>query len=331
MKADAPRRKVFNDAVDLITGGEPAAEGGSIITMLPIDEIKPFRNHPFKLYEGERLNDMVESIKEHGILNPVIVRKYNGIYEMLSGHNRQNAGKIAGLKEIPAIVKEKLSDDEAYVYLIETNLMQRSFTDLSITEKAAVLAERYDKVFYQRKRDEIIAEIKALEDPSGGKYEKGGQVEHHSKNRDLIGDEYGLSGSSVARLIRINSLIPEFKEQVDRKELSMSAAVDLSFLPEIGQKTALNASQKAGKPISMAAASKIRAGEMTEKAIFEAIAGVQPKPDPFGIAEEEKPVYKPIKLSAGIREKYFADTPSKEVEGIIDKALAAWFKKRGKS
>ena len=82
---------------------------------------------------------------------------------MLAGHNRQNAGKLVGLKEIPAIVKENLPDDEAYVYVIETNLMQRSFTDLSVSEKAAVLAERYDKVLYQRKRDEIITELKELE------------------------------------------------------------------------------------------------------------------------------------------------------------------------
>ncbi len=82
---------------------------------------------------------------------------------MLAGHNRQNAAKLAGLKEIPAIVKDNLPDNEAYVYVIETNLMQRSFTDLSVSEKAAVLAERYDKVLYQRKRDEIITELKELE------------------------------------------------------------------------------------------------------------------------------------------------------------------------
>lgn len=110
-----------------------------IVQMLDINEIRPFRNHPFHLYEGERLNDMVESIKERGILVPVIVRKMHFGYEMLAGHNRQNAGKIAGLTEIPAIVKENLSDAEAYVDVIETNLMQRSFEDMTYTEKAAVL------------------------------------------------------------------------------------------------------------------------------------------------------------------------------------------------
>ena len=158
MKVDAPKRKIFSDAVDLLAGDPPAsAAAGNGIEMLDINGIRPFHDHPFHLYEGERLDDMVESIREHGILNPVIVRKMHYGYEMLSGHNRQNAGRLAGLKQIPAIVKENFSDQDAYVYVIETNLMQRSFTDLSITEKAAVLAERYDKVLYQRKRDEIRA------------------------------------------------------------------------------------------------------------------------------------------------------------------------------
>lgn len=98
--------------------------------MLGIDSIKPFQDHPFHLYEGERLEDMVQSIKDHGVLNPVIVRTTEDDYEMLSGHNRQNAVRLAGFTEIPAIVKNDLPDTDAYVYVIETNLMQRSFSDL---------------------------------------------------------------------------------------------------------------------------------------------------------------------------------------------------------
>ena len=78
--------------------------------MIPVDQIKPFLEHPFKLYQGERLDDMVESVREHGILTPVIVRKTCSGYEMLAGHNRQNATRIAGIKEIPAVVKENLTD-----------------------------------------------------------------------------------------------------------------------------------------------------------------------------------------------------------------------------
>jgi ParB family chromosome partitioning protein len=324
MKANEPKRKIFEDAVDLIGGVEVEAHGANCVEMLDIDAIKPFRNHPFHLYEGERLSDMVESIKEHGILTPVIVRKMHYGYEMLAGHNRQNAGKLAGLKEIPAIVKENLPDDEAYVYVIETNLMQRSFTDLSISEKAAVLVERYDKVLYQRKRDEIITELKELEAGS----DKGGHDVHLSKNRDSLGNEYGLSGRHVARLMRVNQTIPEIKELLDRGDMQLTAAVQLSYLPEQAQKLALNASEKSGVKITESIASKVRKGSMTEKAITEAVAGVQPEPHPLGVPIEEKSVYKPIKLSAEIREKYFAETDPKEVEDIVDKALAAWFKKK---
>lgn len=326
MKSDAPKRKIFSDAVDLLAGDPPASvAAGNGIEMLDIDCIRPFHNHPFHLYEGERLDDMVDSIKEHGILTPVIVRKMHYGYEMLSGHNRQNAGKLAGLKQIPAIVKKNLSDQGAYIYVIETNLMQRSFTDLSITEKAAVLAERYDKVLYQRKRDEIMEELKVLE---GGE-EKGGHGDHLSKNRDSIGQEYGLSGSSVARLLRVNQLIPEIKEMLDRGKMQLMAAVQLSYLPKQGQRMALEVSEKSGIGITEKIAKEVRKAKMTEKDIREAIAGPDPEINKLtgeSIKPEEKP--KPIRLSGELREKYFTDTDPKEVEGIVDKALAAWFKKR---
>ena len=165
MKANASKRKIF-DAVDMLTENTSAkttevkAENG--VEQIAIDSIKAFHNHPFHLYEGERLNDMVESIREHGVLNPVIVRKLGKGYEMLSGHNRANAAKLAGLTEIPAIVKVGLSEAEAYVYVIETNLMQRSFTDLLPSEKAAVMAAHYDKVCCQGKRNDIIRELQIL-------------------------------------------------------------------------------------------------------------------------------------------------------------------------
>lgn len=118
--------------------------------------------------------------------------------------------------------------------MIETNLMQRSFTDLSVSEKAAVLAERYDKVLYQRKRDEIVAELKALEGTVEAESEKGGHDVHLSKNRDSLGDEYGLSGRHVARLMRVNQCLPEIKEMLNKGEMQLTAAVQLSYLPEQG-------------------------------------------------------------------------------------------------
>ena len=136
------KRKVFNDAIDFLTADAP--ENG--VSMVSVDAITPFHDHPFKLYKGDRLNDMVESIKEHGILTPVIVRKLGSGYEMLAGHNRHNVAKLAGLTEIPAIVKEDLTDDEAWIYVVETNVIQRSFGDLTISERIAVLSTRYNEM-----------------------------------------------------------------------------------------------------------------------------------------------------------------------------------------
>ena len=169
MKANAPKRKVFQDALDLLAEDPvkdtPVPVNG--IVSIPVEEIHPFHDHPFRLYEGERLEDMVQSIKDHGVLNPVIVRKAARGYEMLAGHNRTNAAKIAGLTEVPAIVKTDLSDEDAYVYVIETNLLQRSFAELLPSEKAAVLVARYEKISSQGKRNDIRQEIEALEETCG--------------------------------------------------------------------------------------------------------------------------------------------------------------------
>lgn len=286
--------------------GEQAVIGNGI-EILDIDVIKPFRYHPFHLYKGERLDDMVESIKEHGVLNPVIVRKMHYGYEMLSGHNGQNAAKLAGLKQIPEFVKNNFPDEEAYVYVIETNLiMQRSFIDLSVSEKAAVLAERYGKVLYQRKRDEIVAELKALEGPAEAETKKGGHDVHPSKNRDSLGGKYGLSGRHAARLMRVNQCLSKIREMLDKGKMQFTAAVQLSYLPEQGQRMALEVSEKSGTNITEKIAKEIRKAKMTEKDIREAIAGPDSEINKLmgkPIKPEEKP--KPIKLSGNLRAKYF--------------------------
>lgn len=204
MKANS-KRKVFGDAVDLLMGDMEEVTMPRGVQMLPVKSIQPFHDHPFHLYEGERLDDMIASVKEHGVLNPVIVQKLDAGYEMLSGHNRWNAAKLAGIKEIPAIVKTDLSEEEAYVYVIETNLMQRSFSDLAISEKAAVLKARYEKEACQGKRNDILEEIARLEGKEISITR--GHDDHRLKTRDMIGKEYELSGSSVGRLLKLNDLI----------------------------------------------------------------------------------------------------------------------------
>ena len=220
MKANS-KRKVFGDAVDLLMGDMEEVTMPRGVQMLPVKSIQPFHDHPFHLYEGERLEDMIASVKEHGVLNPVIVQKLDTGYEMLSGHNRWNAAKLAGLKEIPAIVKTDLSKEEAYVYVIETNLMQRSFSDLAISEKAAVLKARYEKGACQGKRNDIVREILEEIARMEGKDVPVtcGHGDQRLNTRDMLGKEYELSGSSVGRLLKLNDLIKPFKDMVDRGAL----------------------------------------------------------------------------------------------------------------
>ena len=132
-------------------------------------------------------------------------------------------GEAGRLTEIPAIVKEGLAEEEAYVYVIETNLMQRSFTDMLPSEKAAVLAERYDKVMCQGKRNDILKELEVLE----GIESTCGNSCHKLKKRDGLGEEYGLSGRTVANLLRVNKLIPDLKKWLDSGKLNFMAAVQL--------------------------------------------------------------------------------------------------------
>ena len=311
MKANAPRRKVFNDAIDLLTDEVTVMVVENGIQMIPVESIKPFHNHPFRMYEGERLNDMVDSIKEHGVLNPVIVHKTEDGYEMLSGHNRWNAAKLAGLIEVPVIVKEGLTEEEAYVYVIETNLMQRSFTDMLPSEKAAVLAARYEKVLSQGKRNDILKELEVLE----GIESTCGNSCHKLKNRDGLGGEYGLSGRTVANLLRINELIPGLREWLDLGKLNFMAAVQLSYAPEEIQKTVCTL----GRPINKEMAVKLRKEGVTISDVIDIVCGTQKK----SVA-----TVKSVKISEDLYEKYFKGADAKAVENVVEQALAAWFEEK---
>ena len=306
------KRKVFGDAVDLLMDEIEEREVPRGIQLIRIKNIQPFHDHPFHLYEGERLEDMIASVKEHGILNPVIVQKIDGGYEMLSGHNRMNAAKLAGLKEVPAIVKTDLSEEEAYVYVIETNLMQRSFSDLLISEKAAVLKARYEKESCQGRRNDIIEEIARLE---GKEVEvTRGHGDHRMKTRDTIGKEYELSGSSVGRLLKLNDLIKPFKDMVDRGALYTKVALQLAFLPEEEQNMVYSVIKEKKTKVTIEMVMKFRShsGALTDAMVRRYLS--------------TEPVKKKCyKVPARIVEKYFVGMDPNKVDGIVEQALEAWF------
>ena len=313
MKANQPKRKVFNDAIDLLTGTEP--ESG--VQMLPIDAIIPFHEHPFKLYEGERLNDMVESIREHGILTPVIVQKTAKGYEMLAGHNRQNAARLAGLTEVPAIIKENLTEEEALVYVVETNVIQRSFNDLSVSERIAVLSTRYDRVCGTKKREEIMEELHLLNGDGGH------HVHRQAKSRELIGQEYGMTGRNIARYVRCNHLIPAFKDMLDDGSLAIIAGVELSFLSEEEQALVLGVMEENCIKLKKDKADKLRAaaGSITKEGVQKVFGLDKP------VSEVKRPVS--VKIPAKVYSRYFANVAAKDVQGILEEALEQYFMRKG--
>ena len=205
------------------------------------------------------------------MLNPVIVRKAARGYEMLAGHNRTNAAKVAGLTEVPAIVKTDLSDEDAYVYVIETNLLQRSFAELLPSEKAAVLVARYEKISSQGKRNDIWQEIEALEETCGH------DVHKSQKSRDGLGEEYGMTGRNIARYMRLDRLIPEFKDAVDKGTLAMVAAVDLSYLNVKMQKLIQQVAE--GKKLKPKQAVELRkmGKDITKEAVEDVLVGKEQK------------------------------------------------------
>lgn len=258
-------------------------------------------------------------------MNPVIVRKAARGYEMLAGHNRTNAAKIAGLTEVPAIVKTDLSDEDAYVYVIETNLLQRSFAELLPSEKAAVLVARYEKISSQGKRNDIRQEIEDLEKTCGHDVHKsrqrtcGHDVHKLQKSRDGLGEEYGMTGRNIARYMRLDRLIPEFKDAVDKGTLAMVAAVDLSYLNVKIQKLIQQVAEAEGKKLKLKQAVELRkmGKEITKEGIESVLVG----------KERKKSQSVSVKLPVELYEKYFAQMDAGAVQEIMEKALEGYFGK----
>lgn len=139
------------------------APAQTAVQQITCDQLHPYHNHKFEMYTGERLEDMIESIRENGVLSPIIVQPDGEGYEILIVHNRWNASKLAGLPTVPAIIKTGLTVDEAEMYVIESNVIQRNFDDLRISEQAAVIALRHSKMFSQDKRNDILRELALFE------------------------------------------------------------------------------------------------------------------------------------------------------------------------
>lgn len=310
-------KREITDAIDFLLDDGDILEQGDIQN-IELDLLENYHNHPFTLYTGKRLDDMVESIKENGVLNPIIVLKKDNNYEILSGHNRVNAARIAKVKSIPCIVKENLTDKEAYTYVIETNLMQRSFSDLLPTEKALVLKMRYEKIASQGKRNDLQKEINNLDQ---GIIEKESKEEDKTDSRKTLGKEYHLSGASIARYLRLNELSKSWKKDVDEDKIGLTMAVDLSYLSKEIQEYLYQKCEELKLSLKPSDAKALHLMNRQEDLNQEMVITYL-----LNLKKTKVKKYQNIKLSQSVYKKFFHDERKEDVEEIIEKALEIYFR-----
>ena len=189
---------------------------------IDVRRIHSFPNHPFKVVDDDRMNTLVDSVRENGILNPVIVRPdKNGDYEMISGHRRLHAAEIVGLDKIPAIVKE-MSDDEAIIKMVDANIQRE---EIMPSERAFSFKMKMEALSRQGNRSDLTC---------GTEFHKLENI--NKKTRETIGNEAGMTGRQVTKYIRLTELIPEFLDCVDLKKITIAMGVDISYLDKQIQK-----------------------------------------------------------------------------------------------
>lgn len=265
---------------------------------IPLAEIDDFKDHPFKVRLDSDMDQMVESVRERGVITPITLReKEDGRYEIVSGHRRKKACEIAGLATVPAEIKD-LTRDEAILLMVDSNL-QRSV--ILPSEKAFAYKMRLEAMTRQGQRTDLTS------DPVGGKF--AGQ-----ESASIIGKEVGDSQTQVRRYIRLTKLEPELLELVDEGRMALRPAVELSYLNDIEQQDLIAAIEDAEATPSLAQAIKMRKFSTEGKLVPEVIES---------ILSEEKPNQKEkISIKMETARKYIpASIPYEKTSEYILKAL----------
>ena len=214
------REKIHFESVEELLGAPVTKDGTEEIR---IDQIFPFENHPVKVLDDDRMQELVESIKANGVLSPVIVRPDDeGTYEMISGHRRMHAAKLAGLTTVPAIVKQ-LTNDEAVILMVDANIQRE---EILPSERAFSFKMKLDAISRRGNRTDLTCglQVHKLEEVN------------EKKARDKVGSDVGMGGRQVQRYIRLTELCPELLQMVDDKRLGLNLAVDISYFDKELQK-----------------------------------------------------------------------------------------------
>ena len=294
----------FRPLDDLFEPTDGSAEK-PLLTELPIDNLVPFEKHPFKEYPEEKMQEMVESVSEYGVLMPILVRPHNSGegYEIISGHNRVEACKRAGITRIPATVRE-LDDDTAVIIMVDSNLRQRD--KLRPSEKAKAYQMKMEAHKRQGARRDLTSS------------QVGTKLGMRADQ--LIAEQAGESRNQVQRFIRLNNLTTPLLSYVDDGTLAFNPAVEVSYLDPADQQVVFEIMERDQISPSLSQAQKLhklaQIGKISEDAI-EAVMTV------------EKPMYETITFRRNTVEKYFpAGTSGREIEQTIIRLLEDYQRKR---
>ena len=280
---------------------ETAAQGEQI-QQVPVAELHPFKDHPFKVLDDEAMLKIVESVARFGLLTPLVVRpRQEGGYEIISGHRRQHAAQLAGLKTLPVIVRE-LDDDQAILQMVESNLQRETIRP---SERAFAYKMKLEALKHQGARTDLTLS----------------QVGEKLWSVTQVGAAAQESERQVHRYIRLTHLIPELLELVDQKKISFNPAVELSYLTDAEQRDFLQAMEDSKHPPSLSQAQRIkrlsRAGECSYDAMLDVMKNAQL--DRLTLKNE------------AIRKYFPRSYTPRQMEETIVKLLEQWHKKRHRS
>ena len=268
------------------------------VQQIPIKELFPFKEHPFKVLDDEAMQRTVESVAQYGVLAPLIARpRPKGGYEIISGHRRQHAAELAGLDTLPVIVRE-MTDDAAVILMADSNLQRENILP---SERAFAYKMKLEALKNQGARSDLTS----------------AQIGRKLEAADVVGQEAGESRNQVRRFIRLTNLIPELLDLVDEKKISFNPAVELSYLDEAQQRDFLQAMDETQNAPSLSQAQRMKKLAQEEKFTYEAAFAI--------MGEAKKDELDKVVIKNDTLKKYFprSYTP-RQMEDVIIKLLEQW-------
>ena len=272
------------------------------VQQIPIGELFPFKDHPFKVLDDESMQRTVESVEQYGVLSPLIARpRPEGGYEIISGHRRQHAAQLAGLDTLPVIVRN-MDDDAAVLLMVDSNLQRENILP---SERAFAYKMKLEAIKNQGARSDLTSP----------------QVAAKFRSDDVVAKDQGISGDTVRRYIRLTSLIPELLDMVDEKKIAFNPAVELSYLDTNQQRDFLEAMNDTQNAPSLSQAQRLKKLAQEGHFSYDVAFAV--------MGEEKKDELDKVVIKNDTLRKYFprSYTP-KQMEDTIIKLLDQWQRKQ---